>query len=209
MPETIYSIYLITNKVNGKKYIGLTKVPSKRFGQHKRYSRQKDKSKLQALHHAFLKYGEDSFVFEIIHTNIKTFNSAVSLEMFYINKYNTFKEGYNLSLGGEGCSGFKLTKEQKLKQMPFLFKPGHTTNIGRKRPDLSGENNHNTKLRKTYRITYETGKTETITGLKKFAKSKGYNCGHLSNMSRGRLSRHKDIIGIEEIISSSNILALL
>ena len=36
------------------------------------------------------------------------------LEKFYIEKYNTFNEGYNLTIGGEGCVGYSHSDEMKI-----------------------------------------------------------------------------------------------
>ena len=57
-------IYLITNNINGKKYVGQSRNLIKRWGQHKTESRR-DKPNL-IVDKAIKKYGIDNFSFEIL-----------------------------------------------------------------------------------------------------------------------------------------------
>ena len=88
-------IYKITNKVNGKSYIGQTRYTIEfRWRQHQH---KKDKS---YFHNAIHKYGVENFIVETIEEcNVEDLNSR---EIFYIAKYNTFNDGYNLTIGGDG-----------------------------------------------------------------------------------------------------------
>lgn len=99
-------IYLITNKINQKKYIGQTRQDFKqRMRDHA--SKAKHNKTNSYLHSAIRKYGWDNFTKEIIET-IK----AASLEelvrelnekeIYYIKHYNSLfsKNGYNISEGG-------------------------------------------------------------------------------------------------------------
>jgi group I intron endonuclease len=92
-------IYLITNTVNGKKYVGQTleKDINTRWKQHK----NQEKNTLgRYLSNAYIKYGIKSFKFQII---CVTFDDACNeLEEFYIQKYNSLvPNGYNLKAGGK------------------------------------------------------------------------------------------------------------
>lgn len=86
-------IYKITNLINKKCYIGQTNNCDRRFKEH---IRGLNNSAI-ALHHAISKYGVDNFSFEIIDSG-ENYNE---LEIFYIDKYNSFNDGYNLTKGGE------------------------------------------------------------------------------------------------------------
>jgi group I intron endonuclease len=60
-------IYKITNKINGKCYIGQSQHIEKRWTDHKTASHnQNDKGYEYPLYRAFRKYGIDNFTFEII-----------------------------------------------------------------------------------------------------------------------------------------------
>lgn len=109
-------IYKATNKINGKSYIGKTINFDRRKHQH-----LTGKGGTCAFKNAINKYGGDCFCFEIIlfieMDDIKLLNKKLSeMEVFYIKQYNTFKNGYNATLGGEGTSGYHYSEEEKKKQ---------------------------------------------------------------------------------------------
>jgi len=89
-------VYLITNKINNKQYVGVTHHSDvmMRFETHK-YGRIR-------LSSAIKKYGADNFIVESI-KECKDIDEAYSLETYYINFYNTrYPIGYNFSDGGKG-----------------------------------------------------------------------------------------------------------
>lgn len=89
------AIYKITNKINGKAYIGQSKNPRARWRDHVvGYS----KNGVSLIHRAIKKYGEENFNFEII----GWFEDYNEKEKYYIQYYRTIKPyGYNIQLGGE------------------------------------------------------------------------------------------------------------
>jgi len=112
-------IYLIINKINDKKYIGKTSRPlSKRIAEHKYDSQIYSNKNKTYLHRAMNKYGFDNFEFNILEKiqsdNLKEFNDELNkLEIYYINKFNTYNNGYNITLGGDGCCGYEISEEHK------------------------------------------------------------------------------------------------
>ena len=113
-------IYKITNNINGKSYIGKSSNINKRWLTHRSldYGRNPDKT----LYKAFIKYGLNNFSFEIIEemTSKEYEELSDKRESYWINYYNTFQDGYNETLGGDGgrtCEDYrtkfgKLTKEE-------------------------------------------------------------------------------------------------
>lgn len=100
-------IYKITNILNQKSYIGKTiRDPEIRWNEHK----QDNKHPNLPLQRAFKKYGIDSFSFEIIE-EVKE-ELLDEREKYYIKKFNTYKQGYNATLGGEGGVTHTLPKEE-------------------------------------------------------------------------------------------------
>ena len=102
-------IYLITNLINNKKYVGLTsdKNPINMWNSH-RYNSVTPKTVIQKV---LNKYGFDNFKFEVIDESANTIDELNDLEKFYISLYDTYRgEGYNCTSGGEShntAGGFK------------------------------------------------------------------------------------------------------
>ena len=92
-----WHIYIITNMVNGKKYVGLTNSLSKRWNKHKNA-----KGSAPALHSAIKKYGIENFDF-VHYASAFGPDAAKTIEIAVITEYNTqVPNGYNLTAGGDG-----------------------------------------------------------------------------------------------------------
>ena len=92
-------IYKITNKINNKCYIGKTSgTIEKRFQEHIKAARY-DNNKI-CLYQAMHKYGIENFIVEEIE---ECDNSILSSkEIYYIQYFDSYKNGYNMTVGGEG-----------------------------------------------------------------------------------------------------------
>lgn len=96
--DRIHYLYRITNRVNGKIYIGQTVQPEKRWNQHKT-SAASDNPKM-IISYAIKKYGNEAFDFEVI-SSCKTWADANETETLLVSQYNSLApNGYNGSLGG-------------------------------------------------------------------------------------------------------------
>ena len=93
-------IYKITNQINQKAYIGKTIYDiNHRWEEHKR-DYNKEKNKNRPLYKAIRKYGIDNFTIEKIEeVDIKELSNR---EIYWIEYYHTFSNGYNATLGGDG-----------------------------------------------------------------------------------------------------------
>lgn len=98
-------VYLITNLINGKKYVGLSNNINRRIAEHKSPKNiSKNKTPLQK---AFSKYTISNFSFEILE-EVLDINLLPEREVFWINK---IKPEYNVSEGGLGNKGHKLKED--------------------------------------------------------------------------------------------------
>lgn len=101
-------IYKVTNKLNGKSYIGQTIEEL-----YKRKQRHENSKGNYYFISAIRKYGKNNFEWGILeHCDSK--EELDEMEFHYIKQYNSFgKEGYNLTYGGEGSQGRKLSEKTK------------------------------------------------------------------------------------------------
>lgn len=109
-------VYKITNTINNKCYIGITtRTLEQRFEEHCESN--------SAIGKAIKKYGREHFVKEIIeYANNR--DELMNLEIKYIAKYDSYKKGYNQTLGGDGVNicpdlELNLTNEQQ-KYLKFV-----------------------------------------------------------------------------------------
>jgi len=103
----IVSVYRITNLINGKTYIGVSKHPELRFKQH-------NKASLNLLiNKALRKYKPNNFKLDIL-CQLPNYELAYGMEVYCIRRYGSLiPNGYNLTEGGVGSVG--ASKEVKKK----------------------------------------------------------------------------------------------
>ena len=117
----MHYIYKYTNKINGKVYIGQTNNLQKRFNGHKSEAfNPKSKGYNLPFHCAIRKYGIKNFIYEVLE-EIEDGESQDFIndrEIFFIDFYHslTTENGYNLTMGGDGCPKPPLTYEEKLSR---------------------------------------------------------------------------------------------
>ena len=123
--ENKWQVYIHINKINNKKYIGITseKDPNKRWKNGLGYKRQ-------IFYKAIQKYGWDNFQHKILFTNL-TEQQAKQKEIELIALYNTNNSlyGYNQTKGGDAVP--EKTDELKLKISNSL-KKYYQTDKGKK-----------------------------------------------------------------------------
>ena len=93
--DILKSIYIITNQINRKQYIGQSVHPEIRFKEHCQNSCQYN----SLIHAAIQKYGKENFSIKILEKDISNYDER---EQYWIQFYNTLiPYGYNISKGGE------------------------------------------------------------------------------------------------------------
>lgn len=105
-----YYVYMHINKINNKKYIGITsRNPNVRFGKN-----GKGYYNSIVFYNAIQKYGWDNFEHIILFNNL-TKKEAEQKEIDLIKEYNTTnrKLGYNMSKGGTGGNNKKIKPVKK------------------------------------------------------------------------------------------------
>lgn len=113
-------VYLITNRVNGKRYVGVTcRGYLNRFKEHIQdaLSSTNASDKTRIIYNAIRKYGPENFDVILLEDNISD-EEAGDREKYYIDLYKTFyayKIGYNMTRGGGGVVGYRHTDQSKQK----------------------------------------------------------------------------------------------
>ena len=106
-------IYQIKNLVNNKIYIGSSVCFNKRKKTHILHLR-KGKHHSIKLQRSWNKYGENSFIFEIIEV-IYDISKILEREQFYLDLYKSYEKGYNICEIAGSTLGMKHRQETKEK----------------------------------------------------------------------------------------------
>ena len=120
-------IYVITNICNDKRYVGQTIVkPHIRWSQHKSAFKHfiKTGEKSQVIYLAFRKYGLESFTFEVI-LSVLAIEDLDNLECEFIEILSAYNNGYNMTLGGGGVRGVKVSQETRDKRAAKMRGSNH------------------------------------------------------------------------------------
>jgi hypothetical protein len=128
----LFKVYIHTFKTSGKSYIGYTHYTvAERLHKHYLNAISGIDSK---FYRAIRKYGLIDIKTRIL-LECDTQDAATQSEVFYIKKYDTFKHGYNMTLGGDGGNVCKMLSPKKLKR---YLKLRSEATIGHKNPNYSG-----------------------------------------------------------------------
>ena len=108
---TTGTIYSIVCKVNGKRYIGQT---IKELGERWRGHIQESKTKShRPLYRAIKKYGQGMFTIRALETDIPA-QQLSEREIYWIDQFDTFNNGYNLTTGGEQSKAIHEDVKEKI-----------------------------------------------------------------------------------------------
>lgn len=161
----MYYIYKFTNKKNGKHYIGQTNNLQKRYNGHKSESfNPKASGYWLPFHCAIRKYGIENFSFDILEEIMdgESQNFINEREQYFIQYYNSLKDnnGYNVTIGGDGCPKPPLSYEEKLERSK-LFTGKEIQDIQKRLlndeefDDI--EKIYSPKLKRTFLVNINTG----------------------------------------------------
>lgn len=142
--EILIGIYVITNKINNKKYVGQSQDISSEWLKYHLRKLRKGKHHNIYLQNSWNKHGEINFTHEIL--EICKVEELSKLEIYYIKELRTHHTlmGYNISWGGEAPmrdrkhtqeSKDKISKSIGGKNHPFFgMKKEENPNYGKTRP---------------------------------------------------------------------------
>ena len=169
--ETYNYIYLITNNINGKIYIGKHSTDNLDDG-------YMGSGKL--IKKAIQKYGIKNFTKEYL-AFCDTEDKLNWFEKFYIKKYKAREVGYNLTDGGDGALGRKHTEEAKQKISKSLK--------GRKQYEMTEEIRQKQSISHKGRISPMKGKHQSEESRQKISgtlKGKTFSEEHKQKISEAK-----------------------
>lgn len=180
-------IYKITNRINGKIYIGQTiRTLEKRWKQHCFPS---STNRCVALANAINKYGESNFIIEELF-RCDLLEELNELEQICIKYYNSLApNGYNLRTGGSKNSlPSEITrKKQSIAKLGKIYGP---------RKEDSGDNISKGKKSKSFEVRKKD--TNEFVGIwsNKFkcGRELNINPSHINSCCIGRRKQHKGYI---------------
>lgn len=205
----IYSIYISKNKVNNKSYVGFSYDFQSRKRRHKYDSLNKTSGEYSSkFHRAIRKYGWDNFEWTVIYQSKEKQYTLDIMEKYFIEEYDSFKNGYNSTLGGEGCTGFKHKKEhiENLKtkwlgeKNPMYGKSYVRDDEHRKKMSLLKSGITKTKehiqkrvnvVSKEWIVTSPSGEQIKIKNLQEFCRNNKLNPSAMGKVSQGKQNNHK------------------
>lgn len=117
MQEKTRCIYLHRNKINGKPYIGQTvhqdDLNKRTYSNGNGYKGKNKNGNDSKFWRAIQKYGWDNFEHIFLEKDIPTLEIANKREQYWISFYDSYKNGYNSTLGGDGAKGRIVTEEER------------------------------------------------------------------------------------------------
>ena len=214
-------VYMATNRVNGKTYIGQTiQDLSRRKSSHKCDSTTHKGTSY--FYNSIRKYGFDNFVWSIL-CKCESKDELDEMEFHYIKSYHSHisEGGYNISYGGDGgLIGHKMSEETKRKMsLSTMGKSNgmlgmHHTDETKKKMSRaqSGEGNgfygkhhmqetidkfregqvgYKSKFSKSYEITYPDGNKVVVKGIRQFCRDNNLTHQLMCAVSKGKQTHHK------------------
>lgn len=122
--DKICGIYIIKNKVNDKVYIGQSVNIVSRWYAHKQSAQNINaQDHYTKIHQAMYNYGVENFYYEILEEC--PLLELDSKEIYYISQYNSYPDGYNMTLGGEGnkyeTNGRAILKLEQVQEIRLMY----------------------------------------------------------------------------------------
>jgi group I intron endonuclease len=180
----MFIAYSITNKINGKKYIGITtRQPKYRWYEHVYAATKKPTNNI--FHNAIRKYGKENFILESL-AQTQNLIDLIETEKLLIRQYNTFfkeGQGYNMSLGGEGQFGRIYSEKSRLRMskshLGIKFSQEHKDHISQ---SLKGK----LKFAKNWLITIPGNLPINIYSLRKYCNENNISYTAFANTVKNR-----------------------
>lgn len=186
-------VYQIRCIPTGKVYIGSAIDLVKRRNSHWKDLKDRRHHNIH-LQRAWDKYGEASFIFEVVELVLSPFLTA--REQCHINRVKSFKRerGFNVAPIAGSSLGIKRTEEAREKMRNRIISDVTRAKIGALR---KGKPTHPNSLRAIeegrsdwWEVTNPEGVTQTVRNLTAFCREHGLSFSAMKNVASGGTGRH-------------------
>lgn len=186
--ENRYLVYYHKTPSN-KYYIGITHHinPNRRWQNGFGYKRQ------VKFYNAIIKYGWSNIEHCVIKSDLDL-QTACELEKYYIEKFDSIKNGYNVDVGGTVTNVGVVWSEEIRRKMgaPKIGKTASSET--RKKMSASRKNKPIYKIRKpVIQLTLDGTVIAVFDSIKSAGETLGIRPGHISEVCRGNKSRKKSV----------------
>lgn len=148
----MYKLYKITNKVNNKTYIGITKSSLKqRWMEHIRDSY----NPIYPIHLAIRKYGSENFIIELLlKSQLKEEISEAEDPTIELYQSRIYQHGYNVAKGGYGGDLGELANKKRSQTMLSKSKEEISLWVSKRNVTIAGrtKENHKGKLSQSIKM---------------------------------------------------------
>lgn len=205
----MYCIYIHTNKINGKKYCGMTNDLSRRWRcegiEYKPPTKEKQTSR--PFWNAIVKYGWDNFEHKVVYEEL-TQEEAWKKEKELIKELDltNVKKGYNVAEGGNGGKIYKIHprgmlgksqteyNNESCRERFTKYNPMHTSvkwGVTHEHPRgfLGGKHTEETKKRISEKLKGKTFSKERNEKISKKLKGRTFSEEHLENIKKAMNER--------------------
>lgn len=184
-------IYLRTNTINGKQYVGQANDFNER---ERKWRCTKYPYAGILINNARDKYGVENFKSEIL-KECQTQEELNFWEQYYIKGLNTkVPNGYNLTDGGDTSSGYKFTEDQKnrMKGRPTWNKGIPATEEQKRKQSLAMKGKKSPFKKKVYQYTLD-GKLVKVWDSTMECGKNGFHQGNVASCCRNEYLVKKNV----------------
>jgi len=111
---------------------------------------------------------------------------------------------------GDALRGKKISEEHKqnIRETILSADRSHIYEANRQRmlgttPSKETRDKIGAAFRKKYKVTYDGGRTEIVSGISKWCKENKYSTSGIYCLMRGKWKKHKDLVAVEELSKTS------
>jgi len=174
-------IYQIRNLLDSKIYVGSTKNAKNRFKSHKS-NLKLNKHHAPHLQHAWNKYGESNFTFEILEI-LNDINSLSEKEQFWLDKTQCYNSNFGYNVGVKAIHAMLGRKHSDISKKKMIEKLiGNKYNLGNSASEEAKINMSKAQLGRKHPEEVKLKISNSHKG-KKFSKE------HILNMSLSRIGK--------------------